>query len=428
MTLRTEAIAGITTFFTMAYIVVVNPTILSTPGTGMAFSGVLTATVLVCFVMTLLMGLYAKLPFAVAPGMGINAYFTFTIILTQKVWWQTALGIIFWAGVLFLLISITPIRETIAKAIPAELRIATATGIGIFITFIGLKNAGFVTSDPVTFVKLGNLGIQTILAMLGIVVTVLLMIRRSPLAYLAGIFVVTLVAFAAGQIKAPPTLFSAPDFHTVFLKLDVVGALKLSLLPAIVGILFTDLFDSLSTFIGVAHAADMVDENGNPRNLRQGLIVDSFATFGAGLAGTSSGTAYIESIAGIDSGGRTGMTAVFTALCFLPCFFLAPLAGMVPIYATAPVLILVGASMFKSVHHIDFRKMEEGLPAFLTIILIPLTFSITQGILWGFIAHVGLYLIVGRRKEIHPVMYALALVAIGLLLLEHSEFARWLYV
>jgi AGZA family xanthine/uracil permease-like MFS transporter len=428
MNLRTEAIAGITTFFTMAYIVVVNPTILSTPGTGMAFSGVLTATVLICFVMTLLMGLYAKLPFAVAPGMGINAFFTFTIILTQKVWWQTALGIIFWAGVLFLVISVTPIRETIAKAIPAELRIATATGIGIFITFIGLKNAGFITSDPVTYVKLGTLGVQSILAILGLIVTVLLLIRRSALAYLAGIFVVTLVAFAAGQIQAPPTFFSRPDFHTVFLKLDILGALKLSLLPAIVGILFTDLFDSISTFIGVAHAADLLDENGNPRHLRQGLIVDSFATFGAGLAGTSSGTAYIESIAGIDSGGRTGMTSVFTALCFLPCFFLAPLAGMVPVYATAPVLILVGAAMFKSVHHIDFRKIEEGLPAFLTIILIPLTFSITQGILWGFISHVGLYLVVGRRKEIHPVMYVLALIAIGLLLLEHSELARWLYV
>jgi AGZA family xanthine/uracil permease-like MFS transporter len=428
MNLRTEAIAGITTFFTMAYIVVVNPTILSTPGTGMAFSGVLTATVLICFVMTLLMGLYAKLPFAVAPGMGINAFFTFTIILTQKVWWQTALGIIFWAGVLFLVISVTPIRETIAKAIPAELRIATATGIGIFITFIGLKNAGFITSDPVTYVKLGTLGVQSILAILGLIVTVLLLIRRSALAYLAGIFVVTLVAFAAGQIQAPPTFFSRPDFHTVFLKLDILGALKLSLLPAIVGILFTDLFDSISTFIGVAHAADLLDENGNPRHLRQGLIVDSFATFGAGLAGTSSGTAYIESIAGIESGGRTGITSVFTALCFLPCFFLAPLAGMVPVYATAPVLILVGAAMFKSVHHIDFRKIEEGLPAFLTIILIPLTFSITQGILWGFISHVGLYLVVGRRKEIHPVMYVLALIAIGLLLLEHSELARWLYV
>jgi AGZA family xanthine/uracil permease-like MFS transporter len=421
MRLRTEAIAGITTFFTMAYIVVVNPTILSTPGTGMAFSGVLTATVLVCFVMTLLMGLYAKLPFAVAPGMGINAYFTFTIILTQKVWWQVALGIIFWAGVLFLLISVTPIRETIAKAIPSELRIATAAGIGIFLTFIGLKNAGFITSDPVTFVRLGTLGIQAVLAILGLIVTVVLTIRRSAFAYLAGIFLVTLIAWATGQIAAPQSFVSAPDFKTVFLKLDIWGALKLSLLPAIIGILFTDLFDSISTFIGVAHAADLLDENGNPRNLRQGLIVDSVATLGAGLAGTSSGTAYIESIAGIDSGGRTGLTSVFTALCFLPCFFLAPLAGMVPAYATAPVLVLVGASMFKSVNQIDFRKIEEGLPAFLTIILIPLTFSITQGILWGFISHVGLYVLAGRRREIHPVMFVLALVAIALLLLEHSE-------
>jgi AGZA family xanthine/uracil permease-like MFS transporter len=427
MHLRTEAIAGITTFFTMAYIVVVNPTILSTPGTGMAFSGVLTATVLVCFVMTLLMGLYAKLPFAVAPGMGINAFFTFTIILTQGVWWQTALGIVFWAGVLFLLISVTPVRETIAKAIPAELRIGTAAGIGIFLTFIGLKNAGLITSDPVTIVKLGTLGAQTLLAILGLIVTLILLIRRSALAYLAGIFVVTVVAWAAGQVKTPPSFVSAPDFQTVFLKLDILGALKLSLLPAIIGILFTDLFDSISTFIGVAHAANLLDEQGHPRNLRQGLIVDSIATFGAGLAGTSSGTAYIESIAGINSGGRTGMTSVFTALCFLPCFFLAPLAGMVPVYATAPVLVLVGAAMFKSVNHIDFGKIEEGLPAFLTIILIPLTFSITQGILWGFISHVGLYLIVGRRKEIHPVMYVLALVAIGLLLLEHSELARALY-
>ena len=427
MHLRTEAIAGITTFFTMAYIVVVNPTILSTPGTGMAFSGVLTATVLICFVMTLLMGLYAKLPFAVAPGMGINAFFTFTIILTQGVWWQTALGIVFWAGVLFLLISVTPIRETIAKAIPAELRIGTAAGIGIFLTFIGLKNAGLITSDPVTFVKLGTLGAQTLLAILGLIVTLVLLIRRSALAYLSGIFVVTVVAWAAGQVKAPPSFVSAPDFQTVFFKLDILGALKLSLLPAIIGILFTDLFDSISTFIGVAHAANLLDEQGHPRNLRQGLIVDSVATFGAGLAGTSSGTAYIESIAGINSGGRTGMTSVFTALCFLPCFFLAPLAGMVPVYATAPVLVLVGAAMFKSVNHIDFGKIEEGLPAFLTIILIPLTFSITQGILWGFISHVGLYLIVGRRKEIHPVMYVLALVAIGLLLLEHSKLARAFY-
>jgi len=420
--IRTEAIAGITTFFTMSYILIVNPAILSTPGTGMAFSGVLTATVLVCMVMTLLMGLYAKLPFAVAPGMGINAFFTFTIILTQKVWWQTALGIIFWAGVLFLLISITPVRETIAKAIPGELRIGTAAGIGLFLTFIGLKNAGFINGDPVTLVKLAVLGKEAQLAILGFVVMLALMIRRSIFAFLAGIFFVTLLAWLRGMLQTPQHLFSVPDFHTVFLKLDIFGALKLSLLPTIIAILFTDLFDSISTFIGVAHAAELLDEQGNPKNLRQGLIVDSLATFGAGLAGTSSGTAYIESIAGINVGGRTGLTSVFTALCFLPCFFIAPIAGMVPLYATAPVLILVGASMFRSVREIAFSKIEEGLPAFLTIILIPLTFSITQGILWGFISHVVLYLFVGRRRDIHPVMYVLALISIGLLLLEHVRF------
>lgn len=388
----------------------------------MAFSGVLTATVLLCFVMTLFMGLYAKLPFAVAPGMGINAFFTFTIILTQKVWWQVALGIVFWAGVLFLIISITPIRETIAKAIPTELRIGTAAGIGIFLTFIGLKNAGLIAADPITFVKLGILGLPALLTIFATGVSVWLLTRKSSLAFLAGILFATLLGWIFGLVKAPASVFSAPDFQTVFLKLDILGALKLSLLPAIIAILFTDLFDSISTFIGVAHAANLLDENGHPRNLKQGLVVDSFATFGAGLAGTSSGTAYIESVAGISMGGRTGLTSVFTALCFLPCFFLAPLAGMVPAYATASVLILVGASMFKSVSQISFSKIEEGLPAFLTIILIPLTFSITQGILWGFISHVGMYLMVGRRREIHPVMYVLAVISVGLLVLEHAEF------
>src|SRR5712691_8002134 len=421
--LKTEAIAGITTFFTMAYIVIVNPQILSASGkTGMAFGGVLTATVLVCFTMTLLMGLYAKLPFAVAPGMGINAFFTFTIILGKGVPWPTALGIIFWAGVFFLLISVTPIRESIAKAIPTEIRIAAAAGIGIFLTFIGLKNAGFIVSDPVTFVKLGALGKPALLTILGLAISVFLMSRKNPFAFLAAIVLVTIIAWALGLVSAPSHAFSLPDFKSVFFKLDIFGALKLSLLPSIISILFTDLFDSISTFIGVAHAGGLLDERGHPRNLRQGLIVDSLATLGAGLAGTSSGTAYIESIAGIEMGGRTGLTSVFTALCFLPCFFIAPLAGMVPPYATAAVLILVGAAMFKSVGQINFSKIEEGVPAFLTLILIPLTFSITQGILWGFISHVGLYLMVGRRREIHPVMYALAVISIGLLVLERVKF------
>src|SRR6267378_4060546 len=247
--LKTEAIAGITTFFTMAYIVVVNPQILSADGkTGMAFSGVLTATVLVCFVM-------------------------------------------------ILLISVTPIRESIAKAIPTEIRIAAAAGIGVFLTFIGLKNAGIIVSDPVTLVRIGLIGKPALLTILGVGISVFLISRKSPFAFLATIVIVTLMAWALGLVVAPPNLLSLPDFKSVFFKLDVLGALKLSLLPSIIAILFTDLFDSISTFIGVAHATDLLDEEGHPRNLREGLIVDSLATMGAGAAGTSSGTAYIESIA-----------------------------------------------------------------------------------------------------------------------------------
>ena len=419
--IRTEAVAGLTTFLTMAYIVVVNPTILSTPGTGISFTGALTATVLVCFTMTLLMGLYAKLPFAVAPGMGLNAFFTYSIILGQQVPWQTALGIVFWAGVLFLVVSATPLRVAIALAIPKNLRLGAAAGIGIFLTFIGLKNAGFIVSDPVTFVKFGTLGLPAMVTLAGILLTVFLMKRKSSLAFLAGIAFVTIMAWLHHWIDTPANLFSMPDFQSVFFKLDLWGALKLSLLPAIISIMFTDLFDSLSTFMGVSQATGLLDEEGNPKNLNKGLVVDSFATLGAGLFGSSPGTAYIESAAGIEMGGRTGWTSVFTALCFLPCLFIAPIAGMVPPYATAVVLLLVGAFMFRSVKDMAFDELEDVLPAFLTMILIPLTFSITQGILWGFISHTALYLLAGRYREIKPTMYALAVVAIGLVWLEHVK-------
>jgi AGZA family xanthine/uracil permease-like MFS transporter len=418
---RSEVIGGVTTFLAMAYIVVVNPGILATEGTGLPFSGVLTATVLLCFSMTLLMGLYAKLPFGVAPGMGINAYFTFTVILGQKVPWPVALGIVFWAGVLFLLTSVTPVRVLIAQAIPNGIRISMAAGIGVFLTFIGLRNAGMVAFDPVTFVRPGALDHRALLAMVGMTVTLWLMNRKSPFAFLAGIATVTGIAWLTGLVPAPESFWSPPDFESVFLKLDVLGALKLSLLPAIVGILFTDLFDSISTFMGVSMSAGLLDEDGNPRRLKEGLVVDALATIGAGLFGTSSGTAYIESAAGINAGARTGIAAVTTALCFLPCFFVAPLAGAVPAYAVAPVLILVGAMMFRSVSAIDFSRFEEVLPAFLTVTMIPLTFSITQGILWGFVSHAGLYLLAGRGREVKPAMYVLAVLSIGLLVLEHGE-------
>ena len=409
---------GITTFFTMAYIVVVNPGILSTSGTGIPFSGALTATVLIAFSMTLLMGLYARLPFAVAPGMGLNAFFAYTIVLQNQVPWQTGLGMVFWAGVLFLLVSATPIREHVAMAIPPGLRVAAAGGIGLLLTFIGFRNAGLIAADPVTLVRIGTLDHRAAFLLLGIVIAVVLLRRHNPFAFLAAIFAITGAAWMLGYETPPDRLTSAPDFSSVFLKLDVVDALRWSLLPAIVEILFTDLFDSLSTFIGVASAAGLTEPDGRPLNLRRGLIVDACATFGAGLAGTSSGTAFVESIAGIRVGARTGRASVVTALCFLPCLFIAPLAAAVPTYATAAVLVLVGLAMFQMVGTLDFRTIEDSLPAFVTIVLIPLTLSITQGILWGFILHALLYALAGRHRELTPTLWVLSAISVGLLALE----------
>ena len=402
----------------MSYIVIVNPSILAGSGTGMPFAGVLSATVLVAFSMTLMMGLYARLPFAVAPGMGLNAFFAYTIVLQDKVPWPTALGIVFWAGILFLVISATPLRERIAMAIPPNLRLATAAGIGLLLTFIGLRNAGMIEPDAATMVRLGTIDYRAALLLFGLVTAVVLMRRRSPLAFLASIFGVTLFSWAFGYAKAPGQIVSLPDLSSVALKLDVLGALRPSLLPALISIVFTDLFDSLSTFIGVATAAGLTEPDGRPLNLRRGLIVDAFATFTAGLAGTSSGTAYVESIAGIRMGGRTGLTSVVTALCFLPCFFVAPLAAAVPAYATSPVLVLVGVAMFQMVSQIDFSAIEDALPAFVTLVLIPLTFSITQGILCGFILHALLYACVGRARDVPLALWLLAALSFGLLLIR----------
>lgn len=419
--MRTEIIAGVTTFFTMAYIVVVNPAILSTEGTGLPFSGVLTATVLVSVSMTLLMGLYARLPFGVAPGMGLNAFVAYTLIIGNGIPWPVVMGIIFWAGVLFLLASITPLRERIALAIPASLRTAAAAGIGLLLTFIGLQNAGFVAAHPATMVGVGPLDHRALLCLVGLFVSVRLGRAGNPLAYLAGIFVVTAAAWAGGWVDAPERWISPPDFSSVLLKLDVFGALTWSLAPAIVTVLMTDLFDSLSTFIGVSQAAGLTDEHGRPRRLREGLIVDAWATLSAGLFGTSSGTAYVESIAGIRMGGRTGTTAVVTALCFVPCLFIGPTAAAVPDYATSPVLILVGVAMFGTVAAIPFDRIEVAVPAFATLVLIPLTFSITQGILWGFVLHALLYSIVGRGREVTPGAWGLAAVSTLLLALERAR-------
>ena len=416
--LSADVIGGLTTFVTMSYVVIVNPAILAAPGTGMPFAWVMSATVLVAFSMTLLMGLYARLPFAVAPGTGLNAFFAFTIVVQRQVPWPTALGMVFWAGVLFLLVSATPLREQMALAIPPGLRIAAAAGIGLLLTFIGLRSAGLITADQATLVRAGTVDHRAAFLLLGLAAAVALMRRNNPLAFLSSIAAVTALSWAFGYVRAPSQFVSAPDFSSVLLELDPIGALRLSLLPAIVSILFSDLFDSLSTFLGVATAAGLTDADGRPLNLRRGLIVDAWATLGAALAGSSPGTAYVESIAGIRMGGRTGRASVVTALCFLPCFFIAPLVAAVPGYATAPVLVLVGVAMFQTVKEIDFGTVEDSLPPFATLVLIPMTFSITQGILWGFVLHALLYTLAGRAREVRPALWALAALAVGLLLLE----------
>jgi AGZA family xanthine/uracil permease-like MFS transporter len=402
----------------MAYIVVVNPGILATEGTGMPFSGALTSTVLVASSMTLLMGLYARLPLAVAPGMGLNAFFAYTIVLQQDVPWQTALGIVFWAGALFLLVSTTPLREHVASAIPTNLRLGAAAGIGLLLTLIGLRNAGIIEADPTTLLRPGSLDHRTAFLLVGILVAVVLTRLRSPLAFVASIAVVAAASWALGYTPPPDRITSAPDFSSTSLQLDIIGALQLSLVPAIVSVLFTDLFDSLSTFMGVASAAGLTGPDGQPLNLRRGLIVDACATFGAGLAGSSPGTAYVESVAGIRMGARTGRASVVTALCFVPCFFLSPIVSSIPAYATTAVLVLVGLAMFQTVARLDLSAIEHGLPAFVTIVLIPLSLSITQGILWGFLLHAVLHAVVGRGREVGLTSWILAGISAGLLILE----------
>ena len=416
---REEVIGGITTFLTMSYIIVVNPKILAAPGTNLPFSAVMTATVLLAASMTILMGLYARLPFAVAPGMGLNAYFTYTIVLRDHVPATTALALVAWAGVVFVIVSATPLRESIARAVPRHLRVAAAAGIGLLLAFIGLRNAGMLEPNPATFVAAGKLGRPAALFGFGLLVSLLLLLRRNSLALLAGIIATTVLAWLVGEVRAPEHWVSAPDVSLVA-RLDWLAALRLAYLPALLAILLTDLFDSLSTFVGVAHATGLVDERGEPRNLGRALLVDALATLGAGVLGTSSGTAYIESAAGIRAGGRTGMTAVVCGLCFLPFLFLGPAAQMVPAYATAPALVLVGVFMLRGFSVPE--PLEEALPAYATLLLIPLTSSIAQGILWGFVLHAAAFVLARRWRELSATMWALA--AVGAFALAIENFRR----
>ncbi len=413
-----EAIAGLTTFVTMAYCLIIIPQMLATPGTGLDFHAVLSATVLVSFCSTLLMGLYANLPYGMSPGMGLSAFFTFTLLLEQKIPWPIALGIVFWSGIIFLLLAASPFCHLFIKAVPQSLRVAATIGIGIFITFVGLKNAAIIVSEPQTLVKLGPLTLKTLLCVLGLSVALFLTHRKNPFAFLTAITIVTLCGWLLGLIETPQSWVSYPDFSALAFKADIWGALKLQYIPAMLSFVFTALFDAMATFSGIAQANHMIAADGQPLRLKQGLVSTALSTVAASMIGTSSGGAVVESYAGIAVGGRTGRTALFTALCFLPCFFFAPAISFVPPYATASVLILVGCSMFSSVRDLQTKNIEEILPAFLTIILIPLTFSITQGVIWGLAAHVICFALCGRAKEISLLLFSIVTIWLALILTQ----------
>lgn len=402
-----ETLAGVTTFLTMAYIVFVNPAILS--DAGMDRDAAFVATCLAAALGSILMGVLANYPIAQAPGMGLNAFFTYTVVAQMGHSWQTALGVVFLSGVIFLLLSVLPVREWIVNAIPRALKMAISAGIGLFLAIIALRNAGIVVDSKATLVQMGDLGSPpALLAALGFFAMVALDRLKVPGAILIGVLGVTAVAIAVGinaftgLVSAPPSL--APSF----LQLDLAGALELSLISVVFAFLFVDLFDTAGTLVGVAHRAGLLDENGRLPRLRGALLADSIATVAGAAVGTSTTTSYIESAAGIRAGGRTGLTAIVVGILFLCCLLFAPLAGSVPAYATAPALLFVACMMARGLAEINWEDVTDYVPAVITAISMPLTFSIATGIGIGFITYAAVKILSGRWQDASPAVLVLA--------------------
>ncbi|MFS8636984.1 MAG: NCS2 family permease [Gemmatimonadota bacterium] len=417
-TVRTEVQAGLTTFMTMAYIVVVNPAILS--AAGVPFEGALFATCIGAAIGTLLMGVLANYPFALAPGMGLNAYFTYTVVLGMGVPWQTALGAVFLSGVAFLLLTAGRVRALVVDAIPRSIKTAVAGGIGLFIAFLGLRNAGIVVANEATFVTLGTLAAPgPLLSLAGLALTVGLMARGHRGAIIWGILGVTAAAMALGITPLPESFLSVPDASETFLALDIPGALRLGFLEVAFAFLFVDLFDSVGTFTGLAEEGGFMTKEGKIPRVNRALAADAVATVVGSMLGTSTVTTYVESAAGIGEGGRTGLVAVVVAGLFILAVFTAPIAGAIPGIATAPALIVVGALMMRAVRNVPWADPTESVPAFMTLTAMPLTFSIANGIALGFISYALVKVLAGRAREVDPLVYVLA----GLFLVRYAYLA-----
>ena len=406
-TVRTEIVAGLTTFLTMAYIIFVNPDILSKA--GMEFGAVFVATCLASAVGCLLMAFLANYPIALAPGMGLNAYFAFVVVGAMHYPWQVALGCVFVSGVVFFIISVPPIREWIVNAIPRSLKMAIGAGIGLFLALIALKNAGVVVGNPATLVAHGDLtSWPVVMAALGFALIVALEYHRVIGGVIIGILVVTIVSIVFGHQKFAGLVDMPPSIAPVLLQMDLGGAFKAGLVTVVFAFLFVDLFDNTGTLIALAHRGGFMKSDGTVPRLNRALMSDSAAAMIGAAIGTSTTTSYIESASGISSGGRTGLTALTVAVLFLLALFVAPLAGSIPGYATAPALLYVACLMTRGLTEVEWADITESAPAVITALAMPFTFSIAEGIAFGFISYAAIKLAAGRWRDIHPAVAILA--------------------
>jgi len=413
---KTEILAGVTTFLTMAYIIFVNPDILST-ATGMNKQALIAVTCIITAVATITVGIFAKAPIAMAPGMGLNAFFAYSLVLGHKISWQTALGVVFLSGLFFLVLTLLGLRKKLVRAIPEPLVAAISVGIGLFITFIGLVKLGIIIDNKATLVSAGPITSKVLIGLAGLAVMLFLEAKKIKGALLIGIIASTVLALAFGYAKKPQSITSAKlQISAVAFHLDIIGALKWSLLAPIFSLMFMDMFDSIGTLVACCHRADMVDDRKNIKGLDRLLAIDALATMTGAVLGTSTTTAYIESAAGIEQGGRSGLTSVVTGVLFLLALLFVPVIQIVPEYATAPALIMVGLFMMKEVKKIDFTNLDQAFPAFIIIVMIALSYSISTGLAFGFVSFVLIKTVSGRAKDVKAAMWIIA--ALSLLFLS----------
>ena len=425
---KIEFVAGLTTFLTMVYIIFVNPSILSLEGIPeedligidrMDKNALIAVTCIVTALATIMVGIFAKAPIAMAPGMGLNAFFAY-LVASGKMDWQTALGVVFVSGVLFLIVTLLGLRKKIVEAIPTSLVSAIAVGIGLFITFIGLKNLGIIVKDPITFVSAGSLTLTVLIGLLGLLVMIFFEMKKIIGGLVIGILTSTTLAIVFDKgIKMPQQFISLPlNIQAIAFQLDIFGALKWGFFGSIFTLTFIDMFDSVGTLVACCHQANMVEPDGKIKGLDRLLKTDAVATVVGAVLGTSTVTSYIESAAGIEQGGRTGLTSVVTGVLFLLALLFVPIVAVVPQYATAPALIMVGLFMMKEVKKIDFRNLEEAFPAFIIMVMIAFSYSISTGLAFGFISFAFIKIVSGKAKEIKAAMWVIAILCVLFLTLD----------